>query len=271
MGRLVDRVRFDPYFLTPEQVRRYSKVLLYADAGASCLGLDLLSVDHHQYVSIHLDNRHRGWFPINDYFRHERFFGVALADKVTGEYQGVIASRPIDLGSRSVGEVLEDFSLIQPGGRGEERFEHIPPALYDLTGKGQVIGGLWVPPDAPGRAGIGGSALLSYLSRGLFASVLGLEQPDFFLILARDELVLGMGKGRSIIERHGFRYAARGPVWKNYRPGVDISLNASWAHKASIAQVMEETDWVRENAAIAKDSVEPEAESRYEPVMRTGP
>lgn len=211
------------------------------------MGLALCSVDHEEFLAINERYQDRGWYGLNDHYAHDRFLGLAITTADMEEVCGILVSRPLDLGARSLAGAFDDLSFVYPAGvpiGARDRFDGVPLPAHGITGSVSLIGGLWIDPRSSGRAGLGGSLLLSYLTRAIYACTLGTENPDYCICLVIDKLMRGREKGRSMLDRYGFRYAAQGPLWVNHYPTEDLPLNLSWADRPALLSVMEETSWV---------------------------
>lgn len=219
------------------------------------LGLALMAIDHGEFFAINDRYRDRGWYGLNDHYAHEEFLGLAIATADTSDICGAVVSRPLDLGGRSLAEAFDDLSFVYPKGvpiGARDRFDGVPLPAHGITGDVSLIGGLWIDPRSSGRAGLGGSLLLSYLTRAIYAATLGTQNPDYCVCLVIDKLMRGREKGRSMLDRYGFRYAAHGPLWVNHYPTEDLPLNLSWADRPALLSVMEETPWVAGRVELAR-------------------
>lgn len=218
------------------------------------MGLALCSVDHDEFLDINERYRDRGWYALHDHYDHERFLGVAITTADQEQVCGIIVSRPLDLEGRTLATAFEDLSFAYPQGvpiGARDRFEGVPLPAHGITGRASLIGGLWIDPSSSGRAGLGGSMLLSYLTRSIYALTLGIEDPDYCVCLVIDKLLAGRDKGRSMLDRYGFRYAAHGPLWVNHYPTEDLPLNLAWVDRPALLSVIEETSWVARRLEFA--------------------
>lgn len=235
-----------------------STVLERAVSDLDNMGLNLVTVDHAEFMAINERYRDRGWYALNDHYGHERFLGLAITTAGTDEVCAIIVSRPLDLGERSLADAFADLSFVYPKGvpaGATDRFDGVPLPAHGITGRASLIGGLWIDPHSSGRAGLGGSLLLSYITRSIYAYTLGMEDPDYCVCLVIDKLILGREKRRSMLDRYGFRYVAPGPLWVNHYPGEaepDLALNTSWADRPALLSVLEETSWVAGRNELAR-------------------
>lgn len=250
MQRLEQAIR-----LTTGPITFLSTVLERAIADLDGMGLSLMSVDHQEFLDINERYRDRGWYALNDHYAHERFIGLAITQAGTEDVCAILVSRPLDLGKRSLADAFEDLSFVYPKGvpiGARDRFDDVPLPAHGITGNVSLIGGLWIDPRSSGRAGLGGSLLLSYITRAIYACSLGTENPDYCVCLVIDKLIRGREKGRSMLDRYGFRYVAPGPLWVNHYPTEDLPLNTSWADRPALLSVIEETSWVAGRVEFAK-------------------
>jgi hypothetical protein len=232
-----------------------STVLERAMSDLDSMGLSLMAVDHQEFLAINQRYQDRGWYALNDHYGHERFLGLAITHAGTEDVCAIVVSRPLDLGSRSLADAFADLSFVYPKGvpiGARDRFDGVPLPAYGITGNVSLIGGLWIDPRSSGRAGLGGSLLLSYITRAIYACTLGTENPDYCVCLVIDKLIRGREKGRSMLDRYGFRYVAQGPLWVNHYPTEDLQLNTSWADRPALLSVIEETSWVAGRVEFAK-------------------
>lgn len=232
-----------------------STVLDRAASDLDAMGLALVTVDHAEFMAINKRYQDRGWYPLNDHYAHERFLGVAITTADTEEVCAIIVSRPLDLGDRSLADAFADLSFVYPKGvpaGARDRFDGVPPSATGITGSASLVGGLWIDPHSAGRAGLGGSMLLSYITRCIYAYTLGTENPDYCVCLVIDKLMCGWDKGRSMLNRYGFQYAAPGPLWVNHYPTEDLPLNTGWVDRPGLLSVIEETSWVAGRIEFAR-------------------
>ncbi len=219
------------------------------------MGLALVAIDHGELFAINERYRERGWYGLNDHYGHENFIGLAITTADMSEVCGTMISRPLDLGGRSLADAFEDLSFVYPKGvpiGARDRFEGVPLPAQGITGNVSLVGGLWIDPHSSGRAGLGGSLLLSYLTRAIYACTLGTQNPDYCVCLVIDKLMRGREKGRSMLNRYGFHYAAHGPLWVNHYPTEDLPLNLSWVDRPALFSVLEETPWVAGRVELAE-------------------
>jgi hypothetical protein len=204
-------------------------------------------MSHREFLETNRRYRDRGWYGLNDNYRHERFLGLAIATTDLDEVRATIVSRPLDLQEKSLGAALEHLHFAHPGGTridSADRFTAIPREAYWMSGRLSLIGGLWVDNKGAPRAGLKGSSLLSYLTRSLYAVLIGTENPDLAVCLVVDELLRGREKRRSILDRYGFQHVAKGPVWEYHYPDASLPLNLSWADRPALLSILNETPWI---------------------------
>lgn len=222
-------------------------VLKTAEHHLGAQGLTLARMSHREFLETNRRYRDRGWYGLNDNYRHDRFLGLAIATADLGEVLATIVSRPLDLEEKSLGQAFEHLQFAHPEGTridSADRFSAIPREAYWMSGRLSLIGGLWVDNKGAPRSGLRGSSLLSYLTRALYAVLLGTENPDFAICLVVDELLRGREKRRSILDRYGFQHVAKGPVWEYHYPDANLPLNLSWADRAALLSILGETPWV---------------------------
>lgn len=236
---------------TKGQTTFYTHVITRALAELAKLDLSLASVDYDEFMAINRRYEDKGWYALHPHYRHDRFLGLAVVTRDMTEVMGLIGYRPAQTPGKSLGAALEDLSFIYPDGAPEgaqDRFDDVPFAAYGLTGNGAYFGGFWLNPGARARSGLAGSALLSYLTRAMYACALGADDPDFAVCLVIDNILRGREKGRSILDRYGFKYAAAGPIWVNHYPGETLAMNTAWIDRAGLMNVLIETPWVEAGA-----------------------
>jgi hypothetical protein len=222
-------------------------VLLTAERHLGAQGLSLATLSHQEFIETNQRYRDRGWYGLNDNYRHERFLGLAIATADLGEVRAIVVSRPLDLAERSLGQALEHLQFAHPEGTAidsADRFSAIPREAYWMSGRLSLIGGLWIDHRSAPRSGLRGSSLLSYLTRALYAVLVGTENPDLAICMVVDELLRGREKRRSILDRYGFQHVAKGPVWENHYPDASLPLNLSWVDRAAILAILRETPWI---------------------------
>jgi hypothetical protein len=257
---LLDQLR-----LTAGPRREIASVLQRAAGDLAAKGLALMRLSHSEFMSFNANSDARNWYRLHDHYGHDRFLSVAITSADGRRICAVIAARPLDLPpGRSLADAFDDLSFIYPGGvpaMAADRFEEVPLQAAALRGKGVLVGGLWIDPRAGSnrekvaagaeiRAGLGGSMLLSYLTRATAAVLLGTEDPDFIAVLVTDRMIAGHAEGRSMLRRYGYHHVAKGPIWGNHYPGQDLALNLSWIDRAGQLDVVLQTDWAGE-AALA--------------------
>src|SRR5260221_2625370 len=255
--------------------REIARVLQRAAEDLAAGGLALMRRSHAEFMSFNSNSDARNWYRLHDHYGHDRFLGIAITSADCREIHAVVAARPLDLApGASLADAFRDLSFVYPAGvpaMARDRFEQVPLQAAALRGKGCLIGGLWIDPrvgsarasavqGAPGRTGVvrtglvrtglGGSLLLSYLTRTMSSCLLGTEDPDFMAVLVTDRLIAGHAEGRSMLRRYGYHHVARGPVWGNHYPGQDLALNLSWIDRAGQLDVVLQTPWAAE-AALA--------------------
>lgn len=246
------RPAYDEVRLTKGPARFLAAVLARAIEDLEANGLTLAIMEHREFMDINKALEHRGWYPLHDHYGHERFRGLAITDTDLKRTFATIASRPLDLNGRSVGEAYEDLTFPYPHGvpiSARDRFDDIPLAAYGLKGNGVYVGGIWIDPDARHGGTVGRelqSGMLSYLTRSLYAWSYGTEDPDFFFGIVIDDLLRGRDTNRSTLDRYGWRYCAPGPNWVNHYPTADLPVNTTWIDRAAILEVISETAWVKE-------------------------
>lgn len=250
------RPAFDEIKLTKGPARFLAGVLARAIEDLEEQGLTLAIMEHAEFMEINRTHEHRGWYPLHDHYGHERFRGLAIAASDFTRVFATIASRPLDLDGRSVGEAYEDLAFPYPKGvpiSARDRFDNIPLAAYGLKGNGVYVGGIWIDPDARHGGTVGRelkSGMLSYLTRSLYAWSYGTEDPDFFFGIVIDDLLRGRELNKSTLDRYGWRFCAPGPNWVNHYPTADLPVNTTWIDRAGILECISETPWVKE-AGIA--------------------
>lgn len=246
------RPAIDEIKLTKGPTRFLSGVLSRAIEDLEQNGLTLAIMEHRELMETNRALEHRGWYGLHDHYGHERFRGMAIMDSGFNRVFATIASRPLDLGNRSVGEAYEDLSFPYPYGvplNARDRFDNIPLAAYQLKGNGVYVGGIWIDPDARHGGTVGRDlecGLLSYLTRSLYAYSFGMEEPDFFFGIVIDDLLRGRDHNKSTLDRYGWRFCAPGPVWVNHYPTADLPVNTTWIDRAAIIETIASTPWVRE-------------------------
>lgn len=269
MMPLVDSLR-----LTAGPRREFASVLQRAVGDLEAKGLTLMRLDHEEFMTFNRNSDASNWYRLHDHYGHERFIAIAITTLDRRTIRAVLASRPLDLApGRSLADAFDDLSFVYPGGvplSARDRFEQVPMQAAALRGRGCLVGGLWIDPRAstgqsPGQAapasaglgsnpnvrvGLGGSLLLSYLTRSMATVLLGTEDPDFIAILVTDRLIQGHAEGRSMLRRYGYHHVAKGPIWGNHYPGQDLALNLSWIDRAGQLDVVLRTPWAGE-AALA--------------------
>lgn len=222
-------------------------------------GLTLAIMEHREFMEINKALEHRGWYPLHDHYGHDRFRGLAITDLGFNRCFATIASRPLDLNGRSVGEAYEDLTFPYPTGvpiGARDRFDNIPLAAYGLKGNGVYVGGIWIDPDARHGGTVGRelkSGLLSYLTRSLYAWSYGTEDPDFFFGIVIDDLLRGREHNKSTLDRYGWRFCAPGPNWVYHYPNADLPVNTTWIDRAGILECISETPWVKEAAIPGRE------------------
>jgi hypothetical protein len=264
MMPLVDSLR-----LTAGPRREFASVLQRAVEDLESRGLTLMRLNHDEFMTFNRNSDASNWYRLHDHYGHERFVAIAITNSDNHDVRAVLASRPLDLApGRTLADAFDDLSFVYPSGVpmvARDRFEHIPMQAAALRGKGCLVGGLWIDPrastgthsgapdiarNAAARVGLGGSLLLSYLTRSMATVLLGTEDPDFIAILVTDRLIQGHAEGRSMLRRYGYHHVAKGPVWGNHYPGQDLALNLSWIDRAGQLDVVLRTPWAGE-AALA--------------------
>jgi len=245
------RPAIDEIKLTRGPTRFLSGVLARAIKDLEQNGLTLAIMEHREFMDINKALEHRGWYPLHDHYGHERFRGLAITDTDFNRTFATIASRPLDLGERSVGQAYEDLSFPYPYGvplDARDRFDNIPLAAYQLKGTGIYVGGIWIDPDARHGGTVGRElecGLLSYLTRSLYAYSFGMEEPDFFFGIVIDDLLRGRDHNKSTLDRYGWRFCATGPNWVNHYPTADLPVNTTWIDRAAIVETIASTPWVK--------------------------
>lgn len=262
--------------------REIASVLQRAGDDLAAKGLALMRLSHAEFMNFNSNSDARNWYRLHDHYGHDRFLGIAITSADCRDIRGVVAARPLDLApGASLGDAFEDLSFVYPAGvpaLARDRFEQIPLQASALRGRGCLVGGLWIDPRAGSsrpttsriglgrdgfgqdslqavqegetRSGLGGSMLLSYLTRTVGACLLGTEDPDFIAVLVTDRLIAGHAEGRSMLRRYGYHHVAKGPIWGNHYPGQDLALNLSWLDRAGQLDVVLQTPWAAE-AALA--------------------
>lgn len=232
-----------------------ARVIARAIADLEQRGLTLAVMTHAEFMAANAALTERGWYPLHDHYGHHRFLGLAITDTDLGRIFATAVSRPLDLGDRSVGQAYEDLHFPYPAGvpvTAKDRFENIPVAAYGLKGVGSYVGGYWIDPEARRGSGLGNGlrgGFLSYLTRPLYAWILGTEDPDFLFGIAIDELLLHREVGKSIYDSYGWRNAAPGPNWVNHYPDADLPINTIWQDRAGILETLDAAPWVTEKRA----------------------
>lgn len=238
---------FDQIRLTKGETALYAHVISRVSEELDTLDLALVSVDHAEFMDINRRYQDRGWYALHDHYGHASFLGLAVLTKDGSEVAGLLGSRATTDGSKSFGAALFDLSFIYPAGTPEgaqDRFQDIPTAAMHLRGRGIYMGGFWLNPAMGRRSGLAGSALLSYLTRAMYAAVLGTQDPDYAVCMVIDNILRGREKGRSILDRYGFPSVAPGPLWVNHYPGEDLAMNVAWIDRAKLVDVILQTAWV---------------------------
>jgi len=227
-----------------------STLLVAAERNINALGFTFSLVDPDEFMAINRAYLHKRWYPLHDHYGHERFLGLIASDAKTGEVAGTMAARPGDLEHRSLGQAFEDLRFVYPAGvpiGAPDRFAQIPRAAYAIRGKTCYIGGFWLNPELAPATGLAGSHLFSYLTRALYALVVGTEDPDYGFCIVVDELLRGRDRAKSVLDRYGFRHAAPGPTWINHYPEAtekNLKINVAWMCRAALLQTLEDTPWV---------------------------
>lgn len=262
MLRAKDHIR-----LTKGPTAFLSEVLDRAVEDLEREGMTLATMTHAEFRAANEALMHRGWYPLHDHYDHADFRGIAITDLDLERIHATFVSRPLDLGSRSVGMALEDLHFPYPAGvpvGAKDRFENIPRAAYGLKGEGAYLGGLWIDP----QSRLGGAVtrnlaggLLSYLTRSLYAWVAGTQDPDFCFGIVTDELLHGRDRNRSAVDRYGWRSAAPGPNWVKHYPDADLALNSIWMDRANVLEVLDATPWASGRTAW-QHPLQPFAQSR---------
>lgn len=271
----------DSFQVTAGPRRELANILLRAHDDLGERGLTLMRLDHQEFMSFNRGSDARNWYQLHDHYGHDRFLGIAITNTSTNRICAVVCSRPLDLApGRSMADAFHDLSFVYPKGvpiKARDRFEQVPMQAAALRGKGCLVGGLWIDPRGPSgqpsgptlaavdgempatngrgrgngntvRSGLGGSLLLSYLTRTMLVCLLGSEDPDFVAILVTDRLIAGHEEGRSMLRRYGYHHVAKGPLWGNHYPGQDLALNLSWIDRAGQLDVVLRTPWASDAA-----------------------
>lgn len=254
------RPAYDEIRLVKGPARFLAAVLARAIADLEENGLTLAIMEHRELMETNKALEHRGWYPLHDHYGHERFQGLAITDTGLNRVFATIASRPLDLNGRSVGEAYEDLTFPYPRGvpiSARDRFDDIPLAAYGLKGNGVYVGGIWIDPDARHGGTVARelkSGLLSYLTRALYAWSYGTEDPDFFFGIVIDDLLRGRELNKSTLDRYGWRFCAPGPNWVNHYPTADLPVNTTWIDRAGILECISETPWVKEAGIAGREA-----------------
>lgn len=271
----------DSFQVTAGPRRELANILARAHDDLAERGLALMRLDHQEFMNFNRSSDARNWYQLHDHYGHERFLGIAITNAATERVCAVVCSRPLDIQpGKSLADAFHDLSFVYPKGvpiKARDRFEQVPMQASALRGKGCLVGGLWIDPRGPSgepsgptlaavdgepsatkgksggngvRSGLGGSLLLSYLTRSMLVCLLGSEDPDFVAVLVTDRLIAGHDEGRSMLRRYGYHHVAKGPIWGNHYPGQDLHLNLSWIDRAGQLDVVLRTSWASD-AALA--------------------